>query len=62
MTGAHLWCRAVWRFSTMPAFLKMAGRLRTTVRAVNELFRTGHTREWRIVDEIDSLVVVERAR
>jgi predicted O-methyltransferase YrrM len=31
------------------------------VRAVNELFRSGQSGDWRIVDEVDSLVVVQRA-
>jgi predicted O-methyltransferase YrrM len=30
------------------------------VRAVNDLFRNGRTANWRIVDEVDSLVVLER--
>jgi hypothetical protein len=30
------------------------------VRAVNQLFREGGAKGWRIVDEIDSLVIVER--
>jgi predicted O-methyltransferase YrrM len=30
------------------------------VRAVNELFRSGQPGNWRIVDEVDSLVVVQR--
>lgn len=30
------------------------------VRAVNKLFRTGTVQGWRIVDEVDSLVVIER--
>jgi predicted O-methyltransferase YrrM len=32
------------------------------VRAVNELFRNGKSIGWRIVDEVDSLVVLERAK
>ncbi len=31
------------------------------VRAANELFRNGKSDEWRIVDEVDSLVAVQRA-
>jgi len=31
------------------------------VRAVNELFRNGKTEDWRVVDEVDSLVVLQRA-
>ena len=31
-----------------------------SVRVVNELFRTGNNPNWRIIDEVDSLVVVQR--
>lgn len=31
------------------------------VRVVNELFRNGRSPNWRIVDEVDSLVILERA-
>jgi hypothetical protein len=30
------------------------------VRAVNKLFREGRANDWRIVEEVDSLVIVER--